>query len=126
MQVAIDGGVVVTTPQDIALADVERGVKMFQQAHAPVLGVIENMSYHVCPGCGAEAHLFGRGGGARVAERFEVALLGEIPLTRSVREGGDEGRPIVVADPDGEAAAAFARVAERLTLEVPKQEVGHA
>jgi len=126
MQVALDGGIIVTTPQDVALADVERGLKMFQQARVPVLGVIENMSYHVCPGCGAEAHLFGHGGGARVAERFGVSLLGEIPLVRAVREGGDEGRPVVVTDPEGEVAAAFARVAERFGLEVPKQEIGHA
>ena len=126
MQFALDGGVIVTTPQDVALADVERGVKMFQQAQVSVVGVIENMSFHVCPGCGDKAFLFGQGGGAKMAETYEVPFLGEVPLVRSVREGGDEGRPIVVAEPDGEVARAIVSVAERLALSVPKQEAGHA
>ncbi|RMF19833.1 MAG: MRP family ATP-binding protein [Deltaproteobacteria bacterium] len=126
MQWAIDGGIIVTTPQKVALADVSRGVRMFKEAGAPVVGVIENMSYHLCPGCGRRTDLFGHGGGRRIAEEEGIAFLGELPLVRSVRQGGDEGRPIVASDPNGEAAAAFARVAERLTLEVPVEEAGHA
>jgi ATP-binding protein involved in chromosome partitioning len=101
--VALSGGVIVTTPQDVALADVERGVKMFQQAH---------MSFHLCPGCGAESHIFGDGGAARVANRFGLPLLGSIPLARPVRESGDAGSPIVVSDPTSAAAASFRTLAE--------------
>jgi ATP-binding protein involved in chromosome partitioning len=110
--IALTGGVIVTTPQDVALADVERGVKMFQQADVPVLGVIENMSFHVCSGCGETTHIFGDGGAARVANRFGLSLLGGVPLARSVRESGDAGAPIVVSDPGGAAAAAFRALAE--------------
>ena len=90
-QVPITGGVIVTTPQDVALADVRRGIEMFQQVNAPVLGVIENMSYHLCPGCGARAEIFGHGGGAAMARELGVPFLGEMPLVRAVREAGDRG-----------------------------------
>jgi len=126
MQTALDGGVIVTTPQEVALADVERGVRMFQQAGAPIVGLIENMSYHVCSGCKEKHYLFGQGGGKRMAAKYEIPFLGEIPLVRSVREAGDEGTPIVVRDPQSEAARAFAAIAERLTLELPTAKVGHA
>ena len=126
MQVALDGGVIVTTPQEVALADVERGVRMFQQAGAPVVGLIENMSYHICAGCAERHYLFGQGGGERMAKSYDIPFLGEIPLVRSVRESGDEGRPIVVRDPDSLAARAFLGIAERLALELPANEVGHA
>jgi len=127
-QVALDGGIIVTTPQDVALADVERGVKMFQQAEVPVIGVIENMSFHVCPGCGETTHLFGDGGAARVANRFGLAELGAIPLSRPVRESGDAGTPIVISDPASPAAAAFRALAETVALRVTaRTEVaGHA
>jgi len=126
--VALDGGVIVTTPQDVALADVDRGVKMFQQAHVPILGVIENMSFHVCSGCGETAHIFGDGGAARVAHRFGIALLGSIPLARSVRESGDAGAPIVVSDPRGAAAQAFRSLAETVAgrIEAGLEVAGHA
>jgi len=126
MQIAIDGGIIVTTPQDVALADVERGVKMFQQARVPVVGVVENMSFHVCSGCGERTPLFGSGGGERTAQRFEVPFLGGIPLVRQVRERGDEGRPVVTADPGSETAAAVTAIAERVELELPAVEAGHA
>ncbi|HXC52932.1 MAG TPA: Mrp/NBP35 family ATP-binding protein [Candidatus Limnocylindrales bacterium] len=127
-QVALDAGIIVTTPQDVALADVERGVKMFQQAQVPVLGVIENMSFHVCPGCGEKAHLFGDGGAARVANRFGIAVLGGIPLARAVRVSGDAGSPIVVSDPDGPVAAAFRALAERVAegIKAEREVAGHA
>jgi ATP-binding protein involved in chromosome partitioning len=127
-QVALDGGVIVTTPQDVALADVERGVRMFQRVEAPVLGVVENMSFHICPGCGDRAHVFGFDGGRRMAKKFEVPLLGEIPLVRALRESADAGMPIVLAEPDGDVARAFESLAERLELELPVRgaEVGHA
>jgi ATP-binding protein involved in chromosome partitioning len=110
-QIALAGGVIVTTPQDVALLDVKRGITMFNQVHAPVIGVIENMSYHVCPGCGARAEIFGHGGGARIAERFGVPFLGEIPLVRDVRTCADTGRPIVVAEPEHPASRALREIA---------------
>ncbi len=126
--VALSGGIIVTTPQDVALADVERGVKMFQQAEVPVLGVIENMSFHVCPGCGRTAHLFGDGGAARVANRFALPLLGGIPLARPIRESGDAGSPIVASDPASPVAAAFRDLASMVAAEVAArgQAAGHA
>ncbi len=117
-QIRLAGGVIVTTPQDVALLDVQRGITMFNQVHAPVIGVIENMSYHVCPGCGTRAEIFGHGGGARIAEQFSVPFLGEIPLVRDVRVCADTGRPIVIAEPDHPVSRALrdiaAKVAARL------------
>ncbi|HEY2772408.1 MAG TPA: Mrp/NBP35 family ATP-binding protein [Candidatus Binatia bacterium] len=116
--VRLTGGVIVTTPQDVALADVERGVKMFQQAEVPVLGVIENMSFHVCPGCGNHAHIFGDGGAARVANRFGLKVLGAVPLDRALRESCDAGFPIVASKPDSEPAAAFRSLAAEVATAI--------
>jgi ATP-binding protein involved in chromosome partitioning len=113
-QVLLSGGVIVTTPQDVALLDVRRGIAMFQQVHAPVLGVIENMSYHVCPGCGARADLFGHGGGARMAAQFGIPFLGEVPLLRSIRTAADSGRPILAAEPEHAASRALREIAVRV------------
>ena len=115
-QVPISGGVVVTTPQDVALADVRRGIQMFRQVDAPVLGVIENMSYHLCPGCGARAELFGHGGGARMAAELGVPFLGELPLVRAVREASDRGTPIVAAEPSHPVSRAYREIAERVLV----------
>ena len=124
MQVALDGGVIVTTPQDVALADVERGMRMFQDASVPVVGVVENMSFHVCPECGEESRIFGHGGGERMSEQYSVPFLGATPLLKAVRESSDAGNPAVVSDPDGEVAKAFNALADRLMLQTA--EVGHA
>jgi ATP-binding protein involved in chromosome partitioning len=113
-QVLLSGGVIVTTPQDVALLDVQRGISMFQQVHAPVLGVIENMSYHVCPGCGARADLFGHGGGARMAAQFGIPFLGEVPLLRAVRAAADDGRPFLVAEPEHPVSRVFRDIAARV------------
>ncbi len=126
MQVALDGGVIVTTPQNVALADVERGVRMFQQVHVPVLGVVENMSFHLCPSCGSRSEPFGAGGGERMARKNEIPYLGSIPLVRVIRERSDEGRPLVATDPESIPARAFIELAERLCLELPVREAGHA
>ncbi len=115
-QVAITGGIVVTTPQDVALADVRRGIQMFRQVNAPVIGVIENMSYHLCPGCGARAELFGHGGGAAMARELGVPFLGELPLVRAVREAGDRGVPIVAAEPSHPVSRAYREIAERVLV----------
>ncbi len=117
-QVPLAGGVIVTTPQDVALEDVKRGVKMFQQVNAPVLGVIENMSYHICSGCGHRAEPFGHGGGAAMAQEFNIPFLGEIPLARDIREAGDTGKPIVAADPEHPQSQAFRAIAQRVIDEI--------
>src|SRR5271157_4890375 len=106
-QVAVDGVVIVTTPQDVAVLDAERAVKMFRQVHCPLLGVVENMSYFVCPDCGERDGLFGRGGADRMAEAEEMRVLGRIPIFMEVREAGDEGMPITLRNPDHPASKAF-------------------
>ena len=113
-QVPLSGGIVVTTPQDVALLDVGRGIAMFAQVSTPVLGVVENMSAYVCPQCGTEDPVFGTGGGERLARRFGVPLLARIPLVPAVRAAGDTGRPIVAADPDHPVSRAFVVLAERV------------
>jgi ATP-binding protein involved in chromosome partitioning len=113
-QVPVTGGVIVTTPQDVALLDVGRGIGMFAQVATPVLGIVENMAGYVCPHCGTEDALFGEGGGARLAAAFDVPLLGRIPLVPAVREAGDAGAPIVVADPTHPTSLAFRALAERV------------
>jgi ATP-binding protein involved in chromosome partitioning len=113
-KVRLAGAVIVSTPQDIALLDARRGVAMFQTVHVPILGVVENMSYFRCPHCGEASEIFGHGGARAEAEKLGVPFLGEVPLLMSVREAGDAGAPVVVSDPDGEAALAFRAVAARV------------
>jgi len=110
-QVAITGGVIVTTPQDVALADVKRGMRMFQQVNVPVLGVIENMSGLVCRSCGHETAIFGRGGGERMARALGIPFLGAIPLVGRLREQGDAGSPLVVAEPAHAVTGQFRAIA---------------
>ena len=99
-QVPVSGAVIVTTPQDIALLDAKKGLQMFRKVSVPVLGIVENMSTHVCSHCGHEEPLFGSGGGRRMAEEYGVTLLGQVPLDLSIREQTDSGTPTVVAAPD--------------------------
>ena len=113
-QVPVTGGVIVTTPQDVALLDVGRGIGMFAQVSTPVLGIVENMAGYVCPSCGTEDPIFGDGGGARLAAAFEVPLLARIPIEPSVRAAGDAGRPVVLADPHGPVSEAFRELARRV------------
>jgi ATP-binding protein involved in chromosome partitioning len=120
-QVPLSGGVIVTTPQDVALLDVRRGVTMFNQVNAPVLGVIENMSYHVCPGCGHRAEIFGHGGGAAIAREFDIPFLGEVPLVRAIRASGDEGLPLVAADPEQPQSRVFLEIAEKVAREAEEK-----
>jgi ATP-binding protein involved in chromosome partitioning len=123
-QVPLSGGVIVTTPQDVALLDVRRGIKMFQQVKAPVLGVIENMSYHLCPGCGARAEVFGHGGGEAMARQFGVPFLGDIPLLRAIRDAGDRGTPIVVADPEHPQSRALIAIAGAVETQLEERAAG--
>lgn len=113
-KVPLSGGVIVTTPQDVALLDVRRGVKMFEEVHVPVLGVIENMSYHICSHCGHRAEIFSHGGGARMAQQFGVPFLGEMPLVRDLRLDSDNGTPLVVAHPNHPQSQVFIQVAQRV------------
>ncbi len=116
VQVAqVHGAVIVTTPQDVATNDALRGARMFQRVGVPVLGIVENMSYLLCPHCGKPTPLFGSGGGARLAEELNLPLLGEIPIYPRVLTGGDTGTPIVVLEPDSAAAKALAETARRVT-----------
>ena len=108
------GGVVVTTPQEVATLDVGRGIAMFRQVNTPVLGIVENMSYYQCPKCGKREDLFGSGGGERIATHFGVPLLGQIPLVPEVRSAGDAGKPIVVDQPDHPVSKLFSEIAVKV------------
>jgi ATP-binding protein involved in chromosome partitioning len=108
------GAVVVSTPQDIALIDARRGVKMFEQVRVPVLGIVENMSFFACPHCGTQSHIFGHGGARAEAARIGVPFLGEVPLQLAIRETGDAGTPVTAAAPESEAAQAFAGIAAKV------------
>jgi len=113
-EVALRGGIVVTTPQEVALADVRRGIRMFRETGVPVLGVLENMSGYTCPSCGHAADIFSEGGGRRAADRYGVPFLGALPLDLRVRASGDAGTPFVLSHPSSEAAQAIGRVADAL------------
>ncbi len=114
-RVPVSGAVIVTTPQDIALADARKGLMMFRKVSVAVLGIIENMATHVCSKCGHEEHIFGAGGGERMAAEYGVPLLGSLPLDIRIREQTDGGRPSVVAEPEGRIAAAYHEIARRTT-----------
>jgi ATP-binding protein involved in chromosome partitioning len=117
-KVPVSGAIIVTTPQDIALLDARKGLKMFEKVDVPVLGIIENMSTHICSKCGHEEHIFGEGGGQRMAEQYNVDLLGSIPLDVRIREETDTGRPTVVADPDGRIGLIFRDIARRVAAKL--------
>jgi ATP-binding protein involved in chromosome partitioning len=112
-RVPVAGAVIVTTPQDIALADARKGLKMFEKVNVPVLGIIENMSVHVCSKCGHTEHLFGAGGGERMAAEYGVELLGQLPLDARVRAEADGGAPTVVASPDAPHAKPYFAAARK-------------
>ena len=112
-KVPVAGAVIVTTPQDIALSDASKGLKMFEKVSVPVLGIVENMSVHVCSKCGHAEHIFGEGGGARMAAQYGVRLLGELPLDVRIREEADGGQPTVIAAPDSPRARAYLEMARR-------------
>jgi ATP-binding protein involved in chromosome partitioning len=113
-KVALTGAIIVSTPQDIALADARRGVQMFEKTRVPVLGLIENMSYYCCPNCGHRAEIFSHGGAKQEAQRLGADFLGEIPLLLDIRTTSDAGTPIAAAAPESEAGRAFAAIAEKV------------
>jgi ATP-binding protein involved in chromosome partitioning len=120
-RVPLTGAVIVTTPQDIALLDAKKGLKMFEKVGVPILGIVENMAVHVCSNCGHAEHIFGAGGGERMAKEYGVDYLGGLPLTMSIREQADSGRPTVVSDPDGEIAAIYKSVARQMAVKIAQR-----
>ena len=125
-KVPVTGAVIVTTPQDIALLDARKGLKMFEKVEVPVLGIIENMSIHICSECGHAEHIFGAGGGDRMAEESDVDMLGALPLDISIRVGTDEGKPTVVADPDGAIATIYRDIARRVAAKLSQKTKDHS
>ncbi len=117
-KVPVTGAVIVTTPQDIALIDARKGLKMFEKVGIPILGVVENMAIHVCPSCGHESHIFGAGGADKMCRDYGTELLGQLPLDAGIREQADSGRPTVVADPEGKVAEIYRRIARRCAVKV--------
>jgi len=113
-RVALDGGIIVTTPQEIALLDVRRGMAMFREVGVPVLGIVENLSYHLCRKCGARHEIFAHGGGARLAQELGVPLLGELPIVRELREGGDRAAPLAAVNPEHPVSVRMREIAGRV------------
>ena len=120
-RVPVSGAIIVTTPQDIALLDARRAYKMFEKVEIPILGVVENMSMHICSKCGHEEHIFGEGGGQRIAQEYGLDYLGGIPLDMQIRVDTDSGRPTVVADPDGAIARVYKDIARRAAGKLSSQ-----
>ena len=116
----LTGAVVVTTPQDIALIDAKKGLKMFEKVNVPLLGIIENMSVFICPCCGEVTHIFGEGGAKRMSEQYGVPMLGELPLSPAIRESADSGRPTVAAEPESAAAKMYRAIAMKIAGSIAK------
>ena len=120
-KIPVTGAVIVTTPQDIALLDARKGLKMFEKVGIPILGIVENMAIHVCTNCGHAEHIFGAGGGERMAKDYDVEYLGGLPLDIRIREQTDSGNPTVVAEPDGEIARAYKTIARRVAVKIAER-----
>ena len=125
-QVPVTGAVIVTTPQDIALLDARKGLKMFEKVGVPILGIVENMSMHICSQCGHAEEIFGSGGGARMASDYSVELLGQLPLDMAIRQQVDSGCPTVVANPDGRVAEIYKTIARRVAVKLAEQAKDHS
>ncbi len=123
-KVPVSGAVIVTTPQDIALLDARKGIEMFRKVNVPVLGVVENMSLYHCEKCGHEAAIFGTGGGDRIAQEYDTQVLGRLPLTLSIRELADSGRPSVVSEPESAVSRTFAEIASQVAQSVSASHSG--
>lgn len=120
-KVPVSGAVIITTPQDISLLDARKALKMFEKVNVPVIGIIENMSTHICSQCGHEEHIFGAGGGEKMAEQYDIDLLGSLPLDIKIREDADGGKPTVVADPEGTIAMTYRNIARQIAARLAKQ-----
>ena len=125
-KVPVTGALIVTTPQDIALLDARKGLKMFEKVGVPIIGIVENMSTHICSNCGHEEHIFGSGGGRQMCSDYNVELLGELPLDIKIREQSDSGTPTVVAEPDGKIAAIYRQIARRAAVRLSEQALDHS
>lgn len=125
-RVPVTGAVIVTTPQDIALLDARKGLKMFEKVGIPILGIVENMSLHICSKCGHEEHIFGEGGGAKMGTDYNVELLGALPLDISIRKQADSGKPTVVTDPDGRIAEIYRQIARRVAVKIAEKQQDHS
>jgi ATP-binding protein involved in chromosome partitioning len=121
-KVPVTGAVIVTTPQDIALIDARKGLKMFEKVGIPILGIVENMSFHICPECGHESHIFGTGGAARMCKDYGTELLGQLPLDESIQRQADSGKPTVVSEPDGKIAEIYRRIARRCAVKIAESQ----
>ena len=125
-KVPVSGAVIVTTPQDIALLDARKGFKMFEKVEVPVLGIVENMSTHICSQCGHEEHIFGEGGGTRMAQQYDVEFLGALPLDIRIREETDGGKPTVVAEPDSRISQIYREIARKTAAKLALQAKSYA
>ena len=120
-KIPVTGAVIVTTPQDIALLDARKGLKMFEKVGIPILGIVENMAMHTCSNCGHTEHIFGAGGGERMAKEYGVTYLGGLPLDIRIRQQADSGKPTVVADPDGDLAAIYREIARKVAVRIAEK-----
>ena len=125
-RVPVTGAVIVTTPQDIALMDARKGLKMFEKVNIPILGVVENMSLHICSKCGHAENIFGSGGGDRMSKDYGIDLLGSLPLDIRIREQADSGKPTVVADPDGQVAEISRQIARKVAVKIAEKQQDHS
>ena len=120
-KVPVTGAVIITTPQDIALIDARKGLKMFEKVNIPILGIVENMSIHICSQCGHAEHIFGEGGGERMGKDYDVEFLGSLPLEMSIRQMADGGKPTVVGAPDSSAAEIYRGIARRIAVKIAEK-----
>ncbi len=125
-KVPVTGAIIVTTPQDIALLDAKKGLKMFEKVNIKILGIVENMSTHICSKCGHEEHIFGSGGGEKMCADYNVEFLGGLPLDIRIREQADSGTPTVVADPDGQIAKEYKQIARRVAVKIAEMAQDHS
>jgi ATP-binding protein involved in chromosome partitioning len=121
-KVPVTGAVIVTTPQDIALLDAKKGLKMFEKVGIPILGIVENMSTHICSNCGHEEHIFGTGGGERMSKEYGVPVLGHLPLDIAIREKTDAGQPTVISEPDSKIAEAYRSIARKVAISIAERQ----
>lgn len=125
-KIPVTGAIIVTTPQDIALLDARKGLKMFEKVSIPILGIVENMSTHICSNCGHEEHIFGAGGGALMSKEYNVDLLGSLPLDIKIREQSDDGKPTVVAEPDSKIANIYKQIARTVAIKIANTSLDHS
>lgn len=125
-KIPVTGAIIVTTPQDIALLDARKGLKMFEKVNIPILGIVENMSTHICSQCGHEEHIFGAGGGELMAKDYQVDLLGSLPLDIGIRMQADSGKPTVIANPDSKIASIYKEIARKAAIKIANASLDHS